>query len=123
MRLINVRTLVLEEFYDATAPPYAILSHTWETEEVLFKDMERVKAAIDCNDTRTVEEIKKKRGFRKIDYVCRQALKDYLEYAWVDTCKLALTRLLMPANAFASGCIDKSSSAELQEAINSMYRW
>lgn len=37
---------------------------------------------------------------------CQQARRDSLEYAWVDTC-----------------CIDKTSSAELSEAINSMYRW
>ncbi|KAH7928294.1 HET-domain-containing protein [Leucogyrophana mollusca] len=37
---------------------------------------------------------------------CAQALADGYEYAWVDTC-----------------CIDKSTSAELQEAINSMYSW
>ncbi|KUI59526.1 Vegetative incompatibility protein HET-E-1 [Cytospora mali] len=38
--------------------------------------------------------------------LCWQAAKDGLKYAWVDTC-----------------CIDKSSSAELSEAINSMFRW
>jgi hypothetical protein len=35
-----------------------------------------------------------------------QARRDGLQYFWIDTC-----------------CIDKSSSAELQEAINSMFRW
>ncbi|KAK0611249.1 hypothetical protein B0T14DRAFT_571163 [Immersiella caudata] len=37
MRLINVQTLALEEFY-GEAPPHAILSHRWETEEATFKD-------------------------------------------------------------------------------------
>ncbi|KAK4223213.1 hypothetical protein QBC38DRAFT_512515 [Podospora fimiseda] len=37
---------------------------------------------------------------------CSLAASHGLEYAWVDTC-----------------CIDKTSSAELSEAINSMYRW
>ena len=37
---------------------------------------------------------------------CNQAKRDGYKYAWVDTC-----------------CIEKNSSAELQEAINSMYRW
>ena len=43
---------------------------------------------------------------RKIKGCCEQALKDELEWVWIDTC-----------------CIDKSSSAELSESINSMYRW
>ena len=47
-----------------------------------------------------------KLGYAKIAFTCRQAQRDGWSYAWVDTC-----------------CIDKTSSAELSEAINSMYRW
>ncbi len=47
-----------------------------------------------------------KAGYAKIKGCCRQAQEDGLAYAWVDTC-----------------CIDKTSSAELSEAINSMFRW
>ena len=46
------------------------------------------------------------KGFVKIKYACEQAIRDGYEYVWVDTC-----------------CINKDSSAELSEAINSMYRW
>src|ERR1700759_5173145 len=49
---------------------------------------------------------KSNQGFTKIRNFCREAQKYGLSYAWVDTC-----------------CIDKRSSAELSEAINSMYRW
>jgi len=49
---------------------------------------------------------KKRAGFEKIRQTCRLAAIDGYEYAWVDSC-----------------CIDKRSSAELSEAINSMYRW
>jgi len=42
----------------------------------------------------------------KIDGCCRKTLARGLEYVWID-----------------SICIDKSSSAELSEAINSMYNW
>jgi hypothetical protein len=45
-------------------------------------------------------------GFAKIHGCCAQAASDGWKYAWIDSC-----------------CIDKSSSAELSEAINSMYRW
>ena len=71
-------------------PPYAILSHTWGPDELTFKNMEQ-------------------KGYvpsKKIDGCCKQALKDELNFVWVDTC-----------------CIDKSSSAELSEAINSMWEW
>jgi hypothetical protein len=93
MRLINVKTYALEEFYDESIPRYTILSHTWETEEISFQDMEHLGAAIkdltadNHKSANTVERIKRKCGFRKIEYVRRQTLKDYLEYAWVDTCE------------------------------------
>jgi hypothetical protein len=93
MWLINASTYVLEYFIDdSVTPPYAILSHTWEHEEVLYRDIDNIKVA------------RSKAGFKKIQYTCEQAIQDDLTHAWVDTC-----------------CIDKSSSAELSEAINSMY--
>ena len=80
---------------DDAIPRYAILSHMWgaDTEEVSFKDM------IDGTGT-------SKPGYDKIQFCGEQARRDDLEYFWIDTC-----------------CIDKSSSAELEEAINSMFRW
>lgn len=42
----------------------------------------------------------------KIRDFCDLAKRDGFQYAWVDTC-----------------CIDKTSSAELSEALNSMYKW
>ncbi|KAK0707754.1 hypothetical protein B0H67DRAFT_647901 [Lasiosphaeris hirsuta] len=38
MRLISTRTLQFHEFFESMAPPYAILSHTWE-DEVSLRDM------------------------------------------------------------------------------------
>ncbi|RAK93833.1 HET domain-containing protein [Aspergillus costaricaensis CBS 115574] len=93
MRLINARTLGLEEFVGHNIPEYAILSHTWGEDEVTFQDMQ----------TPTVTE---KLGYAKIKHSCEKALQDDLGYVWVDTC-----------------CIDKASSAELSEAINSMMAW
>lgn len=95
MRLINVRTREFEEFVGLAIPPYAILSHTWGEQEVSHVDYKN-----------TDKEYRKKNGYAKIDYACKQAEKDAILYCWVDTCN-----------------IDKSSSAELQEAINSMFRW
>lgn len=93
MRLLNSSTLELEDFNADSIPPYAILSHTWGEDEVSFADMERGNA-------------RNKAGYQKIKYACEQAADDAQGYIWVDTC-----------------CIDQRSSAELSEAINSMYTW
>jgi hypothetical protein len=95
MRLINTITYELKEFLDSKVPSYAILSHRWENEEVMFKEFNGGSS-----------KDKAKQGYKKIKKACNQATKDGLEYVWVDTC-----------------CIDKSSSAELTESINSMFRW
>src|SRR5437868_5048763 len=93
MRLINVKTEKLEEFFGENIRPYAILSHCWGREEVSFQDYNKRFRG-------------KKWGDIKIDHARHQAEKDDVTYVWVDTC-----------------CIDQSSSAELSEAINSMYQW
>ncbi|KLU91534.1 hypothetical protein MAPG_10052 [Magnaporthiopsis poae ATCC 64411] len=93
MRLIRVSDFTLHWFEDEQAPPYAILSHVWGPDEVLFGDIK--------NGT-----FRERAGFAKLASFCRQAAEDGYEYGWDDTC-----------------CIDKSDSAELSEAINSMFRW
>lgn len=96
MHLINVKTFKLEEFLDYQTPPYAILSHTWgnDCEELTFRNV--AKGEIDKPGVGSVK-------FRRC---CRQAETDGFGYAWIDTC-----------------CINKDSSRELDEAINSMFRW
>lgn len=95
MRLIKVDTFELEEFMDHRSTRYAILSHTWGQKEVTFADMQRGLPHAEAMPS-----------FEKIRGACRQAAIDGFKFVWVDTC-----------------CIDKSSSAELSEAINSMFRW
>jgi len=98
MRLLQLEEagdLSLTEYGEGDVPPYAILSHRWgkDQEEVTFKDL--------------VENTgKDKIGYQKILACGREAAKDGFASFWVDTC-----------------CIDKTSSAELSEAINSMWRW
>lgn len=95
MRLINVNTLKLEEFIGSNVPPYAIPSHRWSSEELTFKEVS--KDRVD----------RSKEGYAKLKAACEIALSDrQLQWLWIDTC-----------------CIDKRSSAELTEAINSMYGW
>ena len=93
MRLLDTATLELHEFFDREIPPYAILSHTWGEGEVSFQEIQPGDGIF-------------KKGYAKIRGCCKLAASDGFEYAWVDTC-----------------CIDKTSSAELSEAINSMYHW
>jgi hypothetical protein len=79
---------------DDEIPPYAILSHTWQHgQEVLFDDL--------MNGTG-----ESKAGYEKIQFCAEQARRDDLHYIWVDTC-----------------CINKGEHVELQDAINSMFRW
>jgi hypothetical protein len=73
MRLLNARTRKLEEFA-SDVPRYAILSHTWGEEEVSFKDI---------NENPEVERMK---GYRKIRFACDQAVHDWFDYVWCDTC-------------------------------------
>src|ERR1700753_940492 len=96
MRLLNVNTLEFEEFVGEVGrdiPPYAILSHRWTTEEVTYKEYIQQK------------DLSQKR-YEKI-LRCRDLAKsEGFQYFWIDTC-----------------CIDQSSSADLSEAINSMFQY
>ncbi|KAL9068418.1 MAG: hypothetical protein Q9157_006508 [Trypethelium eluteriae] len=99
MRLLQCHSngdLTFREFGNKNTPKYAILSHTWATdneEEVSYQD---VKAGIG----------KSKAGYKKIQFCADKAASDGLQYFWVDTC-----------------CIDKTNNTELSTAINSMFRW
>ncbi|KAI1736806.1 heterokaryon incompatibility protein-domain-containing protein [Xylaria scruposa] len=95
MWLIDTKTHQLKFCSDSKGIRYAILSHTWKESEITFQDMA------------DLEHARKKKGWDKIEQTCYLSRKyHHLKYAWVDTC-----------------CIDKTSSAELSEAINSMFSW
>ncbi|KAM7188910.1 hypothetical protein V8F33_010357 [Rhypophila sp. PSN 637] len=96
MRLLerdNTGEFRLTKHAIADIPPYAILSHTWGDEEVLFEDL-------------AYNTAKNKAGYAKIQFCGDKAWRDGLKYFWVDTC-----------------CINKSGAAELQHALNSMFQW
>ena len=99
---VNRRTKIFE-FCDDEVTPYAILSHRWiDSTEVDYEEM----ADLAKMDREEGDEIRQRLGYKKILESCEQAKRDGHAWLWVDTC-----------------CIDKRSSAELSEAINSMYRW
>ncbi|KAF5363158.1 hypothetical protein D9758_008344 [Tetrapyrgos nigripes] len=101
MRLLHTSRYELREFSgpDNAIPEYAILSHTWEDDEVLFSDFR-------CQSSLEKAKSEKTRSWHKLLKTCERAKYDGLEWVWIDTC-----------------CINKESSAELSEAINSMFRY
>ena len=105
MRLLHSTSLEFEEFEieefeteQRKNPKYAILSHTWgkASDEVSFQELPHLRVATEGQ----------KLGFHKIKRCGEVAAAANIDYIWVDTC-----------------CIDKTSSAELTQAINSMYFW
>jgi hypothetical protein len=97
MRLLNAETFTRADFNnESTVPDYAILSHTWGDDEVTFRDLAELPH----------EQLVSKRAWRKVERCCTKAREWGLKWVWIDTC-----------------CIDQTSSAELSEAINSMYQW
>ncbi|KAI7211857.1 hypothetical protein KC333_g7446 [Hortaea werneckii] len=90
------RTLQLIQVWGEDIPPFAVLSHTWSRDpddEVLFADIKDGTAAT-------------KPAHKKVQDAIKMAMLDGYGYLWIDTC-----------------CIDKTSSVELSEAINSMYSY
>jgi hypothetical protein len=109
MWLIDTRRLVLCAFVEP--PPYAILSHRWEDKEITFEMMQQlghdeVEEQPETQFHLREGQLRKSAGGLKIINACKHARHERLEWIWIDTC-----------------CIDRTSSAELSEAINSMYRW
>ncbi|KAK7462393.1 hypothetical protein VKT23_007992 [Stygiomarasmius scandens] len=102
MRLLHTSTLKLHEFVK-NIPQYAILSHTWEEDEVVFQDLQTLSSI--PYPFHLIFAMRKK-GFQKIKNACKHALKYGFTWIWIDSC-----------------CINKESSSELSEAINSMYTY
>ena len=118
MRLLNIHTLELREFFGVKIPSYAILSHRWGEDEVSYQIFSK------RHKEKHQDYLRNSTGYQKILDFCKhidEHKNDYpsldpyhpqptpgpaVEWVWIDTC-----------------CIDKSSSAELTEAINSMFSW
>ncbi len=99
MRPLDTETLEHVDFLESEATPvrYAILSHTWGEGEILFSDIQRGRSyLLGCG----------KPALEKVLSAARVARKNWYNYIWIDTY-----------------CIDKSSSAELSEVINSIFAW
>jgi hypothetical protein len=107
MRLLNTRTGQFVWTNSSRDVNYAILSHVWDKGgEQSLQDVQKImQAACETSDgSVTVASILQLS--EKLRKCCEVALADDFELVWIDSC-----------------CIDKTSSAELSEALNSMYGW
>lgn len=86
---------------DAVSGGYAILSHTWDTHEQTFQETQALREH--CGHT---SENPRELSSEKVRQSCILAERYGYKWIWNDTC-----------------CIDKTSSTELSEAINSMFLW
>ena len=105
MRLLNTHALEIREFdhHSKDTPPYAILSHVWDTREQTYQD---ITAIIAANNHNTGAQSSWQGVSPKLVQFCKLAASLGYDWGWLDTC-----------------CINKESSAELSEAINSMFDW
>lgn len=120
-RLINTTTLEFEGKFahlssrpvrDSDFPEYAIVSHRWGEQEISYQEfLYFTSQKNERNDIVArilgVDVSKEKgQGFSKVKSACGIAKSRGFGWLWIDTC-----------------CINKESSAELSEAINSMFEW
>ena len=107
MRLLNTKTFEFVSIHDPHSISYAILSHVWSRQgEQTHQEIREIVAAVNrVSNPRYAGDILTHIS-AKVPRCCARALADGYEFVWIDSC-----------------CIDKTSSAELSEAINSMYAW
>ncbi|KAI0349531.1 HET-domain-containing protein [Trametes cingulata] len=105
MWLLDTANATLKLFEADQVPAYAILSHVWRDGEQSFQDVKALHtgaAQAGVPDNAGIFPLLS----AKIRSFCLFARGVGYKYVWIDTC-----------------CIDKSSSAELSEALNSMFSW
>ena len=102
MRLLDAHKLRFVDVIDPESVKYAILSHTWD-----LLGEQTFQALCDVKRTHLGDAIFDSPQLSpKIREFCGFARDVGYDYIWIDSC-----------------CIDKTSSTELSEAINSMFRW
>ncbi|KAM5544336.1 hypothetical protein V8D89_001996 [Ganoderma adspersum] len=140
MRLLDLVTGDFVEFNDASkTPPYSILSHRWALDEQTYQIVTRIQERCKKNRRLAAEAPPSSPHVTvlsssshhdppvtcplppalpqsiwdpvsglsdKIRGACEAARKDGFRHLWIDSC-----------------CIDKTSSSELSESINSMFAW
>ncbi|KAM5544352.1 hypothetical protein V8D89_002012 [Ganoderma adspersum] len=137
MRLLDLITGDFIEFSSpSTTLPYAILSHRWDATEQTYQDIQAIQKLFEKNGPSSTPALRPclpscsslshngassfppspalpqsiwdpHSGLsNKVCHACDAARRDGFRYLWIDSC-----------------CIDKTSSSELSESINSMFVW
>ncbi|KAH6963248.1 heterokaryon incompatibility protein-domain-containing protein [Fusarium avenaceum] len=103
MRCMNTGTFELctSTQIDFKEQGYAILSHRWGSEEILFAQIGQF-----AHDLRNTKGRHARPQLDKILQACHTAREQGLQWIWIDNC-----------------CINKSDNSELSESINSMFKW
>ncbi|KAK3388015.1 heterokaryon incompatibility protein-domain-containing protein [Podospora didyma] len=94
MRLLNIKTTISSSTGTPNVPDYAILSHVWGSNEFLYSDIFKDEVSVP-----------REKGV-KVNRAAQFAREHGDTHLWIDTC-----------------CIDKSSSAEVSDTLNSMSDW
>ena len=95
MRLLNVRSLEFKDFH-RDVPKYVTTSHRWSAgNEAMISDIKSMHNT-------------DKSGYKKVEGFARCVREHigYVDWLWIDTC-----------------CVNQNSSQEVNEAVNSMFRW
>ena len=105
----DLERLKLEEFSAEDIPPYAILSHTWGSQEAAFGEL----ATKPASDKQGPTE-----GIIKIGGACSQASKDGYRYLWADTCCTIQSQLLRQCpTKMAADAAENDGSCHLPNSV------
>lgn len=92
MKLLHIKTCQVVEVPDSQLPTYAVLSHTWSNQDIL---------ASNCR----ADDLRRLEVHERTIRACQSAAHRGITHLWVDCL-----------------CIDSSSSADLDEAVNGSLR-
>ena len=108
MRLLSTHKIQVYEISSDTSsiPAYAILSHTWDGDEISLLDIEGLHGYWESAAGSSDVLVSKKKSFEKIRRATRVARQHGFKYIWVDTC-----------------CVDRTNSDDVFEAVNNSYMW
>lgn len=129
MRLMNTSTGQLCWFHDRSRPRFAILSHVWEKQEQTYQDLVQLSPK-----TSVFTSIDPPLGDSEVSHCDKCEIEHPILKSEPSSLIHKLSPKLRGAREYAvklgfcwiwadTSCIDKTSSAELSEAINSMFMW
>jgi len=140
MRLLDAWALIYDgsaELFDVpderSCPAYAILSHTWGHEEVLFGDLPLGPSHEISPSSSSIRARRRRRqnletveaswaphvklGWNKVLNTCMQACRDGFEYVWIDTCCKSSAIARSP-NSIASAMVIAVTITHFQPRID-----